>query len=429
MGMNVASSFLSFIGKVRRPNDFTRNLGWFGVGQLVVRITRILTTVVLARSLSPHDYGLAAIIMAIYEFTNVFSSVGITAKIVQADDQDLERLCDSGYWLNWIIYPCLCIFQCILSYPISIIYNETELILPICLLSLNYLFGPIGSIQGSLIRRENRLKVIAIGNALQASAANILAAVFALLGFGVWAIVLPKILAFPINNLINFFNHPWRAPEKFTIQGWQEIYRFGINIVGLCFLKVFRNNLDYLVVGRFLGLSELGIYYFAFNAGLGISQTIITSANAALYPYLCTLRSNLSSLKKGYLKTFRTVAVIIIPFVLFQTSLAHIYVPIVFGQKWVSAIPILILVSLSAIPRPLGDCATQLLLVVDRSRISLGWDAAFTIFFMTALLAGVHWQVIGVALAVLISHFTFIPIFILWTNRFVFGKNRLVMSE
>jgi teichuronic acid exporter len=423
MATNLASSLSSFISKVRKPNDFVKNLSWFGVGQLVVRVTRILTTVVLARSLSPHDYGLAAIIMAIYEFTNVFNSVGITAKIVQADDQDLEHLCNSGYWLNWIIYPCLCVFQCILSYPISIIYNETALILPICLLSLNYLFGPIGNIQGSLIRRENRLKVIAIGNSLQASIANILAAVFALLGFGVWAIVLPKILAFPINNLINFFNHPWRAPGKFTIQGWQEIFGFGINIVGLCFLKVFRNNFDYLIVGRFLGFSELGIYYFAFNAGLGISQTIINSANAALYPYLCTIRSSLSSLKKGYFKTFKTIAVIIIPFVFFQTSLAHIYVPIVFSEKWIPAIPVLILVSLSAIPRPLGDCATQLLLVVDKPRISLGWDIAFTVFFMVALLAGVYWQVMGVALAVLISHFTFIPIFILWTNRFVFGKS------
>jgi PST family polysaccharide transporter len=429
MGMNVASSLSRFINKVRRPNDFVKNLGWFGIGQLVVRVTRILTTVVLARALSPHDYGLAAIVIAIYEFINVFNSVGITAKIVQADEKDLERLCNSGYWLNWIVYPCLCLFQCALSYPMALFYRDDSLILPICLLSLNYLVGPIGSIQGSLIRRENRLKIIAVGNSLQASVANILSAIFALLGFGMWAIILPKLIAFPINNLINLYNHQWRMKEKFTTKGWKEIFEFGINIVGICFLKFFRNNLDYLVVGRFLGLDNLGIYYFAFNAGLGISQTIITSVNAALFPYLCTLRSNFSSLKKGYFKAIRTIAMIIIPFVFFQTSLAPIYVPIVFGKEWISAIPILILICLSAIPRPLGDCATQLLLAVDKPRVSVGWDIAFTIIFMIALMIGVHWQVMGVALAVLISYFTFTPVFILWTNRFVFGSNYLKFSK
>jgi PST family polysaccharide transporter len=420
--MNLASKFTNLVGRVKRPNAFIKNLSWFGIGQLIVRLTRILTTVALARSLSPHDYGIAAIVIAIYEFVNVFNSVGITAKIVQSDEENLERLCNSGYWLNWIIYPCLCIVQCILSYPIALFYKDNDLILPICLLSLNYLFGPFGSIQGSLIRRENRLKIIAIGNTLQASVANILAAIFALLGFGLWAVILPKIIAFPINNLVNLLNHSWRSKGKFTTQGWKEIFEFGINIVGLCFLKIFRNNLDYLIVGRFLGLSELGIYYFAFNAGLGISQTIITSINSALYPYLCKLRSNFSSLKKGYFKTLKTISLIIIPFVFLQTSFAHLYVPIVFSSKWISAIPILILITLSAIPRPLSDCATQLLLVMDKPKISLGWDVAFTLYFMTALMIGVHWQALGVAMSVLISYVTFTPIFILWTNRFVFSQ-------
>jgi PST family polysaccharide transporter len=422
MGMNLTSSLSRLIEKVKKPNDFIKNLSWFGFGQLVVRVTRILTTIALARSLSPHDYGLAAIVIAIYEFINVFNSVGITAKIIQADEEDLEHLCNSGYWINWIIYPCLCIFQCLLSYPIALLYNETALILPICLLSLNYLFGPIGSIQGSLIKRENRLKVIAIGNSLQASIANILVAIFALFGFGMWAIILPKVIAFPVNNLVNLYNHSWRSHGKFTTQGWKEILEFGINILGLCFLKIFRNNLDYLIVGRFLGLSELGTYYFAFNAGLGISQTIITSMNSALYPYLCKLRSNSSSLKKGYFKTLKTVSLIIVPFVFLQTSFAHLYVPIVFSPKWISAIPILILITLSAIPRPLSDCATQLLLVTDNPRISLGWDIAFTLYFIAALMIGVHWQVLGVAMSVLISYATFTPIFILWTNWFVFSK-------
>lgn len=408
--------------KKKLDNNFIRNLGWLGSAQIVIRISRLATTVVLARFLSSYDYGLAAIVLTTYEFVNVFTSVGIGAKIIQADAEELEEICSSAYWLNWAIFSGLFVLQCLASFPIAWFYGDDRLILPICALSLVYLMGPIGSIHASLLNRENKLKVIAFGKATQLSAANLLAALLAFLGFGMWAIVLPKVLAYPIGIYINYTHHPWRVSQGFTTKRWGEIFNFGKSLLGVNLLNTFRNNFDYLLVGRFIGVKELGLYFFAFNAGLGISLTIINSITTALYPHLCALRSNWPNFKKHYFSSLKVIALIIVPFVFLQSSLAPFYVPIVFGSKWIPAIPILILICLSAIPRPFSDAASSLLVAVGQPHLSLRLNLLFSMAFVIALLIGVQWQAIGVATAVFLVHLVIMPLMTAWATRHVFSR-------
>jgi PST family polysaccharide transporter len=223
---------------------------------------------------------------------------------------------------------------------------------------------------------------------------------------------------------MHYTNHDWRPPKKISTKYWKEIWDCSKNIWSIELLNSARNYLDYMIVGRFLGVAELGLYFFAFNAGLGISLSIVKGVNSALLPHLCESRSNWTMFKENYFSSIKTIALIIIPFVALQASLAPIYVPIVFGQKWIPAVPILILICLSAIPRPFGEAALQLLIAFGRADLGLRWNVFFTTIFIGCLLVGVHWQVFGVAMAVLLIHVVAIPIFVVLATRFVF-KNML----
>jgi PST family polysaccharide transporter len=99
-------------------------------------------------------------------------------------------------------------------------------------------------------------------------------------------------------------------------------------------------------------------------------------------------------------------------------------VPIVFGEKWIPAIPILILICLSAIPRPFADSASQLLLAIDKPEIDLLWNVLFTALFAVGLLIGVHWQSLGVATAVVTTHWVCLPLFTIRVSRYVFRRLR-----
>lgn len=408
--------------KNKLNNKFIRNLGWLGGSELALRGFRLITTVVLARFLTSYDYGLAAIVLTTHEFTQVLARIGLTHKLIQADKEYLDDLANSAYWLNWLIYVGLFVIQCIASFGIAWFYKDNRLILPICALAIVYLISPWGRIQYSLIQRENRLKVTAVSNTLKMGVGNLLAAIFAVLGFGMWAIVLGKLLPTPIEAIISLKKHPWRPSQKFTTKYWGELLKFGTPILGIQLLSTARDNMDYLIVGRFLGVEELGIYFWAFNAGLGISLSIIQSINVALYPHLCAVRDNWEQFKKRYFSGLKTASTIIVPFVLLQSCLAPFYVPIVFGQKWVVGVPVLILICLSAIPRAFNTASNNLLMAVGRPDLTFNLNVLFTLLFIGGLLIGVQWQAIGVAISVLVTHLIFVPLVVVWSARYVFYK-------
>ena len=406
--------------KVDSP--FTRNLGWLGLSGAVIRVTRLLTTIVLARFLTKHDYGLVAIVLTVNDIVRVFTRNGIGTRLIQAKAQNIEQLAQSAYWLNWLVSIALFVCQCLIAFPLAWFYRDEQLILPICAMAISLLLLPHGLVQAALIQRENRLKAIALVEMVQFSTDNILSLIFAIAGWGMWAIIVPKLLVSPIWVYIMLKNHSWRPKLKFTAVGWGDLLRFGRNVLGVELLNNLRGNLDYLIVGRFLSIEALGVYYFAFNAGLGISLGIITSIKSALLPHLCNARANLSQFKQRYFSSLKTISFIVLPMVILQSSLAPIYVPIVFGEKWIPAIPVLIVICLSAIPRPFADSASQLLIAVDKPQIDLLWNIIFTVFFTVALLIGVQWQSIGVATSVLIIHAVCLPLFAIWTTQYVFKR-------
>ncbi len=443
--MNPLNAITRYINK-KISSQFIRNLGWLGMAEICYRVLRLGLVVITARYLTPYDYGLGAIILAVREFAMTFADVGIGAKIIQADEKELPQLCSSAFWLNWLIFASLFMIQALAAFPIAASYNSKEIIFPIIVSGMAYIIWPIYGIQKTLIQRENRFKVIAFTDTIQYSLSGILTAVLAFMGMGVWAFALPIVLVAPLEIIIYYKYHSWRPREGFTTIYWDEILSFGKNILGVGLLKTLRNNLDYLIVGRFVGIKELGIYFFGFNAGLGISLSIITAITSVMLPHLCEARTEWNEFKHRYLHSLRTIALIIVPFVLLQSSLAPFYVPIVFGKQWIPAIPILILICLSAIPRPFANAASQLLVAIGKPHLDLWWNVIFTSFFALSLFIGVqseaivntifgadavnsltliigdNWKVIGIAISVLLVHVIFLPFFTIWTTRYVFPK-------
>ena len=259
--------------------------------------------------------------------------------------------------------------------------------------------------------------------------ANILIPVFALTAMGMWALVIPGLLTTPVWIVVTHINEPWRPKMSFTLKRWKEIVDFGKYVLGYELLEKVRANIDYLLIGRILGVEALGIYFFAFNAGLGISLNVTNIMVWPLYPHLCAARHNFVEFKQKYFHSLKTIGLVIIPLVILQSSLAPFYVPIVFGQKWTTAVPILVLICLSAIPRPFGTAAALLLQSLDKAWINLRWSVLFTGIFVASLLIGMNWDIYGVAVSVLISHAIAMPMFTLWATKFVFAKDSVAFQQ
>lgn len=404
-------------------NRYLRNVGWLGGAELINRIFRLGTTVTLARVFSPEDYGLMAFVYITFDLAQVFTfKHGISAKIIQADKKHLTTICNTSYWLNWVLCIGVFIIQCLAAFPVAYFYDNDKLILPLCTLALVYLFFPLFMVNSAIIERENRLKVTALANTIQSFVNSLITVIFALLGMGVWSIVWAIVVSTPVWILVTWKNSSWRPPKKFNLDRWQEITDFGKNILVVQILHKLKMNLDYLLVGKFLGTEALGIYFFAFNAGSGIITNVVYVFTSALFPHLCEVRTDLIKLKKQYYSSLKSISLTIVPLVISQVILAPFYVPIIFGEKWNSAVPILIMVCLSVIPQTFFWIATMLLDTINKTHLTLYLYVIFTVIFTASILVTVQWGIYWVAAAVLISHMIVLPVLSIWSTRQVFVK-------
>jgi len=406
--------------KSQLSNQFIRNAGWMGGAELANRVFRLGTTVILARMFSPEDYGLMSIIYTTYAFANVFTlRGGISAKIIQADEKDVKAIAETSYWLNWILCVAIFFIQCIAAFPIAHFYHKQQLVPLICTAALTYLMLPLSMVNSAIIERENRLKITALCNVISSVISNSLTIIMVISGVGIWAIVWAMVAATLVWIVITWINHPWRPPYRFKLENSQEIINFGGNLLGVDLLNKVKENIDYLIVGRFLGIEALGIYYFAFNAGSGISMNVMNSFSSAMFPYLCEARGNIKQLEERFFSSLKKTCVIIVPLIILQASLAPFYVPLVFGEKWIPAIPILITICLSALPFPIGYAVFHLLNAVDKTRISLYWTLSQTVLFAIGILITVRWGIFGVAASVLVFQWLAL-IFYIWIIKYVF---------
>jgi teichuronic acid exporter len=400
--------------KAFTSSRYIQNIGWLGAAELINRIFRLATTVTLIRLFSKADYGMLSAIYTVFEFGLTFSmGEGIGSTILQADDENVDEVATNVYWINWGLMGSIFLLQCGLAYPIALFYKNPNLALPIAALGLCYLLIPIYSVQESMLARKNRLEVQSWAMAAQAITSNIMIVGFVLCGFG-----------------------PWR-PKRFTISRWREITRFGSRVLGVELLNRFRMNVDYLIVAGMLGTEALGLYFFAFNAGLGISQSILWSIGGAWYPEFCEARSSLRALRSKWGKTFKTIAFVILPLVLLQTTFAHVYIPILAkGDKWNDAIPIVMIICLSAIPLAVSRSTSQLLRAMDQVKVDLIWNAIFvgvfsgsialSILIAKGFVPGGSYQVplFAVAGTVLLTQCLFVPGFAWFVDRKFFSGMR-----
>jgi teichuronic acid exporter len=404
-----------------------QNVSWLGSSELINRVFRLGTTFVLARNLETNEYGLMAILYVFLEFSQVIIWSGVTAKVIQSDENNLKSICDTAYWINWLTCIAAFFIQCLSAYPISIFYNSAQIFLPLCLSATTYLIVPFFLVKASLLERAGRMKEIALINTLQSIVSSLIIIILVLLNFGIWSIAISIAFSTLLWLIVNFRESSWTPPKRVTFQKWRDVIDYSKNIIGVQLLNKARGNLDYLIVGKFLSVDKLGLYYFAFNAGSGITMNVVNTFIWALFPHLCSIRQDRQKFKSEYFKNLRMIVTTITIIVIAQSSLSFFYVPFIMGEKWIPAIPILILICLSVIPNSLKLIGSILLNADNKAHLTLFFDTIYTGVFLISLLLAVtlsdtNYAIYWVAFAVLSCNTVMGLIFSKWSAYKAFGK-------
>jgi lipopolysaccharide exporter len=326
-----------------------KGLAAFGAAELAVRLVRLITVIIIARQLAPEIVGVAALTLTAFELTRVLANIGVGQQIIIADADRLDALCNSARRIFWIWCGAVALFQLLVAAILAFGFGQTLSGQMLAVLSLVYAFMPGGLVQCFLLMREGRASMTAKTAAIQTIADHILTAILLIIWPNPWSIVLPKLLTAPIWLVLTRRARPWVANPSAGFVPAQSLMRYGTSVLATDIMLAMRGQMDKLIVAATLGVSSLGTYFFAFNAGIGVSSSLISAFGTVALPWLCAAPAGRARLRKLH-SVILLGSALFLPVILMQALLAPYYVPVIFGKNWEHAIPLISILCLAGIP-------------------------------------------------------------------------------
>lgn len=401
----------------------TRNIGWYGLAEAVVRVSRLVTTILLARLLLPVDFGIAAIALTASELIRVLASNGIGQTIIRAREDELATVCATAQRAIRLVTATIVALHVVVGTALAYAYARPDLVAMTTLLGCAFLVMPFGDVRYFLVMRAQRMRAIAAVTASQVIADNALTAILALCGLGAWAIVLPKLLTAPIWLWGVHKVAPQPPALAAEARPIASMFSFAGPLLVSEILAVVRGQGDKLIVGAMLGIEALGVYYFAFNAGLGLSLSLTNALSTSLYPHLAEVAHRPDELVGRFDKALRKSVAVIAGLIALQAIATFLYVPLVFGARWAFATPLVALLCLSAVAKPLGDASVQLLRAAGRTADEAKAAAVFTTLQLGALAVALTTSLTAGILALTAVAIAFQVAFALWARSRIAGRS------
>lgn len=321
----------------------------YASAEAITRIVRLVAIIVIARFTSPIILGTAALALSLFELIRVLANAGIGQRIIVASAQELDSVCNTALRLFWICCAAVALVQTGVAAILAIAFNQTDAATMLAVLSAVYLIMPPGLVQIFLLMREGNLGTTARIGASQTILDHILTMVLVVLWPTAWAIVLPKLLTAPVWTIMARSARHWRANPAAGFAPVSEFRGFAGGILASEIMTACRAQADKLIVGAIFGTKLLGIYYFAFNAGLGIAQSLVSAFGIVLFPHL-------SRIKDAAARTYEASRaagfgmLLFVPLILAQAILAPLYVPVLFGQTWAASAEYVAILALGGLP-------------------------------------------------------------------------------
>jgi O-antigen/teichoic acid export membrane protein len=308
-------------------------MGHLGIGSALSKVISLGTTLILARILSPADYGLMAIAMIIINFIGFFNEVGIGAAIVQKPELSNSEV-NGCFAIALTFSAFLSILTVGSSHFIASFYADPQLEKMITVLALAFIFGAFSTIPLAFLRREMRFKAIAGVNFLAVFVQSFASLGFAYAGFGVWALVYGFMVASVVNCIGFFVASPWRPKGAYGIREASALVIYGLHITSTRIFWYLYTNADKAIIGKLLGTKALGIYDMAFSlATLPSSQVTTLVVNVAT-PIFSKLQTNLGELNNVVLKLTRGLAYITYPALIGMLVCSRELIMVILGPSW-----------------------------------------------------------------------------------------------
>lgn len=353
-------------------------------------------TIVVARLLSPQDYGLVGMVVVLTGFLGMFQYLGLPAATIRWPELTHAQV-STLFWVNVVLSTVLALVVLASSPLLVWFYNEPELVGIAAGYALVIFLTGLSIQHLAILQRQMRFVAFAaidIGAAALGLGAAIVAA---WRGAGYWALVINQIV-FSVTTIAGAWTAcRWRPSLPKRNSGVGSILRYGGNLTGYSFTSFLAQNLDNALIGKFWGAYQLGIYSRAYQMLLmPIGQIIMPLATVAV-PVLSRLADAPERYRNAYLRIVERIAMLTMPLIALMVATSDWIVLLLLGPRWIEAGRIFMLLGMAAIFQPVARSGTWLFITQGRSREMLTWGVIGSSIAVISIVGGLPWGTAGVA--------------------------------
>ncbi len=375
---------------------------WNGISIVSNQLIGFLVTIILARLLSPGDFGLLAMVAVFTNFFSIILDLGLGSAVIQKQKLDKIQL-SSVFWISVIFGFILSLITISISPLIALFYKQ-KIIFPIMsVLGLNFLFASWGNIPSALLSKELRFKSLALISITSNLVSGAVAVLMAIGGFGVWALVMKNVIATIITSFLNFLVSKLKPLFVLEIKKIKELLYFGGNVLGFNFVNYFARNADNLLIGKFLGKDALGLYDLSYQILLFPLRRISWTIGSVMFPALSAVQEDKQKVASGYLRANRMIAFIVFPMMLGLFVVAPEFIKFVLGEKWLGGLFVLRIFCIVGMLQSVGTTIGWIYLSQGRADLMLKVSIVFVSIYICAFIIGLNWGINGVAFCYFIA--------------------------
>jgi PST family polysaccharide transporter len=323
--------------------DFRRHVlsgtVWSAGGQGITAALRFGIMLVLARLLPADLFGLLGMSLVVMLLLRDISDMGLGAALVQretVDELDMATI----FWFNLGVSLLMAMLLLVGSDPVAQLLGDARLVPVLRTLSFLLPVNALSMVPQAVMRRELRFAQLAWRDIAGMIGFGLVGIPLALLEMGIWSLVAALTAQWLARSALLWLASPYRPSLRFSRTRLISLSGFSIwMFVGMLMSRLMA-NIDYFLIGRFLGATALGYYTLAFQLVIVPNQRISGILSWVLFPSFSIIQNDIERVRSGFLETLRYIALALVPISTFLFVSSDALIPFLYSSKWEPAIPV-----------------------------------------------------------------------------------------
>jgi O-antigen/teichoic acid export membrane protein len=368
------------------------------------------STIILARLLLQEDFGVAGYALIVIGFLDILHDLGVGAALIY--EREKPGLADTAFWLGMGIALILFVATWMVAPLAAAFFNDERAVAVTRVLAFTFPLNALSNVHYALLRKELAFHRKFVPDFTKAISKGALSIVLALAGFGAWSLIIGQVGGTAVSTIAYWRMMPWRPTLRFAPGLARTLLSYGVTIVLVNCIAVLVSNMDYLLIGRFLGAAALGIYTLAFRIPELVIMQFCYVVATVIFPVYAKMSEDTRALSHGFLATTRYVSMVTVPMGLGLALVAEPFVLTFLTERWAEAVPVMRAIAIYALILSLDYHAGDVYKAQGRPGILTRFGIVRVIVLFPVLwwavtrvgtLEAIGWAHVGVALLFLVA--------------------------